>query len=140
MSTSTRRLSLTMALLLAACGGGPGPGDPGYPYNLAGVYTGRLTVEGEAFDAELELSTSRGGRVRGTFRVRHPLQIDGRAEGTVIDDLLRLTVTYRSDGRTDCDGRVEGILTVEAGGGVIEGPVTIADCDDALSGRMNFRR
>ena len=129
-----------MALLLAACGGGPGPGDPGYPYNLVGVYTGRLTVEGEAFDAELDLSTSRGGRVRGTFRVRQPLEIDGRAEGTVIDDLLRLTVTYRSDGRADCDGRVEGILTVETGGGVIEGPVTIADCDDALSGRMSFRR
>ena len=129
-----------MVLVLAACGGGPGPGDPGYRYNVAGVYSGRLVVEGEAFDAELELSTSGGGRVRGTFRVRRPLEIDGRAEGTVIDDLLRLTVTYRSDGRADCDGRVEGILTVEPGGNVIEGPVTIADCNDALAGRMSFRR
>ena len=128
------------AFLLAACGGGPGPGDPGYAYNVMGVYPGRLVVEGEPFDAELELSTSRGGRVRGSFRVRQPLAIDGRVEGTVIDDLLRLTVTYRSDGRAVCNGRVEGILTVERGGDLIEGPVTIADCDDALAGHMSFRR
>ncbi len=128
------------AFLLAACGGGPRPGDPGYAYNVMGVYSGRLVVEGESFDAELDLAMSRGGRVRGSFRVRQPLAIDGRAEGTIIDNLLRLTVTYGADGRPACDGRVEGILTIQPGGALIEGPVTVADCDDALGGRMTFRR
>lgn len=127
-------------LLLAGCSGGPRPGYPGYAYNVSGVYSGRLMVEDQPFDAELELATARGGRVRGSFRVRQPLAIDGRVEGAVLDDLLRLTVTYRSAERTDCSGRVEGILTIEAGGGTIEGPVTVSDCDDALPGRMSFRR
>jgi hypothetical protein len=131
---------IAIALLLCACAGSPRPGQSGYPYNVRGVYSGRLLVEGEAFDAELELSTALGGGVRGSFRVRRPLEIDGRVEGAVIDELLRVTITYRNAERSGCAGRIEGILTVEPGGDVIEGPATISDCGDALPGRMSFRR
>ena len=139
MTGPWRRLALAALLAQAGCGGA-GPGQLGYPYNVGGVYTGRLAVEGEPFDAELELATALGGQVRGRFRVRQPMEIDGRVEGTVIDDLLRLTVTYQSSGGDDCAGRIEGILTVEAGGEIIEGPATISDCGDALAARMSFRR
>jgi hypothetical protein len=133
------RAMVTM-LLLCACAGAPRPGQSGYAYNVRGLYAGRLQVEGEAFDAELELSTALGGAVRGTFRVRQPLEIDGRVEGAVVDNLVRLTVVYRSTDRRDCAGRIEGILTVEPGGDVLDGPATISDCGDALPGHMSFRR
>lgn len=133
----------TAFALATACAGSPGPGDSGYAYNVEGLYAGRLMVEGEPFDATLELSTSRGGRVRGSFEVRAPLEIAGEVEGTVVDDLLRVTLTYDNtdaDARVSCESRIEGILTVTPGGSVVDGPVTITDCGDALAGRMSFRR
>lgn len=137
-------VGVAAAALAAACAGGPGPGASGYPYNVQGSYAGRLTVEGERFDATLRLETSRGGRVRGSFAVSAPLEIDGRVEGTLIDDLLRIDVAYagaptRASG-VPCDNHIEGILSVSRGGGTVEGPVTITDCGDPLAGRMSFRR
>lgn len=133
--------SIAVAILLAAAGAcTPRPGQSGYAYNVRGVYAGRLQVEEEWFAAELVLTTALGGRVRGTFRVRQPLEIDGRVEGAVVDNLVRLTVTYPSAGRSGCTSRIEGILTVEPGGDIFEGPATISDCGDALPGRMSFRR
>jgi len=132
------------AVLIAACAGTPGPGEPGYAYDVTGAYTGRLTVEGEPFDATLELRTGRGGRVLGSFEVSAPLEIDGRVDGTLIDDLLRVRLTYESadagSGSAPCESRIEGILTVSGRGAVVDGPVTIDDCGDSLPGRMSFRR
>ena len=130
----------TAVILFAACAVIPGPGDPGYAYNVSGAYMGRLVVDGQPFRAELELRTAPGGGVNGTFRVGPPFEIDGRVVGVVIDDLLRLTVTYRNTSRDGCSGQIEGILTVDEGGAIIDGPVTIADCGDPLPGRMSFRR
>lgn len=140
---SKTMIGTAAALLVAACAGSAGPGRSGYPYNVDGLYGGLLRVESERFDAKLRLETSRGGRVRGSFTVSAPLEIEGQVTGTLVDDLLRLTLTYenadRSAGRT-CRSSIEGILSVERGGGTVEGPVTITDCDDALAGRMSFRR
>lgn len=124
---------------LFACHGGSAarPGDTGYPFNVRGSYEGRLVFDGQPFDASLQLSTDSQGRVRGAFVVARPVTIEGRAEGVVIDDLLRLTVTYRSS--NGCDGTVEGILSVEPGGGSFEGPVTVRDCAPPVAGRMSFR-
>jgi hypothetical protein len=127
----------------AACAGAPGPGDAGYTYNVDGRYTGRLVVGDQPFEAVLDVRTSRGGRVAGDFTVRAPLEIEGAVAGTVVDDLVRLTVTYESagpGGTPACRGRIEGILTVAAGGDTVEGPVTVSDCGDVLAGRMSFRR
>lgn len=126
------------------CAGTPGPGDSGYAYNVEGLYRGRLMVEGSPFDATLDLRTASGGRVRGSFRVSAPLEIDGDVAGTIVDDLLRLTLTYASTGQAaagrPCEGHIEGILSVTAGGGILDGPVTITDCGDSLPGSMSFRR
>lgn len=129
-------------LLLGACatrrGPAEGPGTPGYPYNVEGAYVGSFVFDGQPFGATLRLSTSEGGRVGGAFRVGSPVEIDGPVTGVVIDDLLRITVEYTTAGR--CDARIEGILTVERGGAAIEGPVTVADCDGPVAGRMEFVR
>jgi len=136
--------SITATMLLGACAGNPAPGDAGYAFNVEGLYAGRLMVEGDPFDGTVELRTGRGGRVRGSFVMRAPLEVEGRLEGSLVDDLLRVTLTYetepRGPGTTACESLIEGILTVSRGGDVFEGPVTITDCGDALSGRMSFRR
>ena len=129
---------LLTLLALASCAGTPGPGDPGYAFNVGGSYSGRFAIDNQLFDATLQLRTRSGGRVRGGFRVVAPLTIDGRVEGVISGSLLRITITYSDpDG---CDGRIEGILTVERGGGTVEGPVTVTDCGGPIAGRMSFRR
>jgi hypothetical protein len=132
------------AVIVAGCASTPGPGDRGYAYNVEGPYRGRLIVEDSPFQATLDLRIARGGRVSGSFSVLAPLEIEGAVAGTVLDDLLRITLTYDSEGRADsgrtCEGRIEGILSVSAGGETIDGPVTITDCGDPLPGSMSFRR
>ena len=129
-------LALAASLALAACAtvGQTGGVD------VTGDYSGRLVVGGESFDAELELDRAGDRGVRGRFLVREPYEIDGSVEGALVDDLLRITVTYRSGQQANCPGRIEGILNVDAGGEVIEGPATISDCGDSLAGRLSFRR
>jgi len=133
-----RLRSILPLIALAACAAGPGPGEPSYPFNVVGTYVGRFIFSGQPFDATLQLRTGGGGRVRGGFRITDPVVIDGRAEGVIIDDLLRLTVSYRSE--DGCDSRVEGILTIERGGSIIDGPVTVTDCGEPVAGTMSFRR
>jgi hypothetical protein len=95
-------------------------------------------IDGQPFDAALQLRTTAGGRVSGGVRVALPVEIDGRVEGMVIDDLLRVTVTYLDP--SGCEGRIEGIVTIERGGGTLDGPVTVTDCSGPIAGRMSFRR
>ncbi len=138
MAMRLRRTFPLALMLCAACASAPGPGDVGYAFNVRGSYAGRFTVGDQRFGATLRLRIAPGGRVDGTFRVVSPVEIDGVIRGYVLDDLLRLTVTYRNtDG---CDGRIEGILDIERGGATIEGPITVSDCGDPIAGRMSFRR
>jgi hypothetical protein len=131
-------LILFAAVALSGCAGTPGPGDSEYPFNVAGSYLGRFVFQDQRFEATMQLRTVAGGRVSGGFRVSAPVEIDGRAEGAVVDDLLRLTITYVDS--AGCDGRIEGLLTVDQGGGIFEGPVTVSDCGNPVSGSMSFRR
>ena len=127
-----------LGLGMSACATLPGPGDAGYRFNVSGSYSGRFMFDDQPFDATLQLRTGSSGSVSGAFLVSSPVVIEGRATGAVVDNLLRLAVSYRNpDG---CDGTIEGILTIEPGGGVIEGPVAVNDCGDPVSGRMSFRR
>jgi len=125
------------ATAIAACAGGPTPGSP---YDASGAYSGRLSVQGQQFDANLELRTASGGGVSGSFVVGPPFEIDGRVDGRVIDDVLRVTITYESASKDGCDGRIEGILDIRKGADAIEGPVTITDCRGELPGSMSFLR
>jgi hypothetical protein len=123
---------------LWACAAGPRAGERGYPFNVEGRYEGRMHLNDRPFEALLTLSTASGGRVSGTLRVRDRISIDGRVTGVIADDLLRITITYASP--EGCDGRMEGILTIEEGGASIDGPVAVRDCAEPFSGRLAFRR
>ena len=131
-------LAIIASAVLAGCAGTPGPGQTGYPFNLDGSYTGRVFFAGDPFDATLDLDTSGDGAVQGTFRVSAPVSISGPVEGVIVDNLLRLTISYRSPG--GCDGSMEGVLTIEPGGETVEGPVTVRDCGEPIAGRLGFRR
>jgi hypothetical protein len=134
----TRFLYLFVAATtLTGCAGGPGPGDRGYAFNLAGAYYGRAHLEGAPIDARASFRTARGGRVSGTFEVPSAT-IVGDVDGVIVDDLLRIRVGYRSLG--GCDGVIEGILTIEPGGEIVEGPVTVRDCGEPVAGRLALRR
>ncbi|MDH3270329.1 MAG: hypothetical protein OEN56_03290 [Gemmatimonadota bacterium] len=131
-------LALGLGLGLAACATGSGPGSPGHPYNVEGAYEGSFVFDGSPFEATVRLRTRSGGRVTGAFRVGAPVEIDGPVQGAVRDELLRLTVRYTNPG--GCDGRIEGILTIERGGGEITGPVTVTDCGTPVAGRVRLVR
>lgn len=135
---SPRSILIAALVGVAACATSPDPGQPESAYVVAGSYAGRFVFDGQSFSATLQLRTARDGRVSGAFRVGAPLEVEGPAEGVLRDEFLRLTVEYPTpDG---CDGRIEGILTVEPGGDMIDGPVTVLDCGAPVAGRMTFRR
>jgi hypothetical protein len=122
----------------AACAANPAPGQRGYPFNLDGTYTGRVFFAGDPFDATLELDTRGGGTVEGTFRIRQPVPIRGSVDGVIVDNLLRVSIAYGSPG--GCAGFMEGVLNIERGGDVFEGPVTVRDCGEPIAGRLAFQR
>ena len=130
---------LSLSFLAACAGAGaPSAGAPTYPFNVAGGYAGRFTIDGQPFESTLQLRTAVDGSVTGGFRVTDPIEIDGRVQGRIVDDLLRFTATYRS--LNDCDDHIEGIVTITRGGGTVSGPITITTCDERIAGSMNFQR
>lgn len=133
------RASLWSGLLwAAACATGGPDGIVASAYAPRGAYTGRLTVGSQSFTGALSLRTTDDGRVGGSLRILAPLNIDGSVRGRVIDDLLRITITYT--GADDCESRIEGILTVARGADAIDGPVTVHDCSGSIAGSMSFGR
>lgn len=140
---ATRALTCAaLVILVGACAAVQGPGASGYTQDVDGTYVGSLVVDAETFEATVDLHGAGGRRVEGAFAVRAPLEIEGDVEGVVIDDLLRITLTYDSGagGGRRCDSRIEGILTISQGGRTIEGPLAITDCGEAVAGTMSMRR
>jgi len=128
-----------LVLAIGACATTRGrPTVPTAEAAVVGSYTGQFVFDSERFRSTLQLRSSGPGRIVGAFRVSRPIEIEGVASGVVIDDLLRITVTWRSpDG---CDGTIEGILSITGRGDQIEGPVAVSDCGEPVAGRMSFRR
>jgi hypothetical protein len=130
--------SVFLALLLCSCASSSTArvGQPGS--GVAGSYTGRFTFQGQRFAATMQLRREGATSVEGAFRVSGSVEIEGRVRGSVIDDLMRLTVDYGSLG--GCGGHIEGILTIESGGATLDGPVTVTDCAGPVAGHMSFER
>lgn len=134
-----RRLALSaLAVLLAACAGNPGPGEPGYAFNLSGDYSGQFDVEGTVISATMTLQTGPGGVVTGSFRVAQ-MGLTGSVEGTLVGDLLTFRGAYRNP-ESGCDGTTEATATVGPGGATVSGPMTVVECGQTLAGSLNFRR
>lgn len=140
------RLLLILALpsVLAACAttGGPVAGTAS-PITV-GAYAGSVVIDNQAFAANLTLRSAGSMGVEGAFRLEgvltipSPVEIEGEVEGIAVEEILRLTVEYRSvDG---CDGRIDGILDVTREGAALDGPVTVADCGEPVAGRLTLRR
>lgn len=150
--TTRRSKGAVLASLLAsgfaACTTGGTDSDPG-PVPVAGpaavgTYTGSVVIDGQTFAATLTLRASGSMGVEGAFRLEgvlripSPVEIEGEVNGIAIDDVLRLSVAYRSlDG---CDGRIDGILDVTRDGDALDGPVTVEDCGEPVAGRFTLRR
>lgn len=134
-----RRFALSaLAVLLAACAGNPGPGEPGYAFNLSGDYTGQFTVEGTVISAIMTLQTGPGGAVTGSFRVAE-MGLTGSVEGTLVGDQLAFRGGYHNP-ESGCDGVAESTATVGQGGATLSGPMTVLECGQTLSGSMSFHR
>lgn len=125
--------------LFAACAGNPRPGEPGYPYNLAGRYTADFIVQGATYSATMDLSTAPGGVLSGTFAIPDPL-IAGTVEGTVIADTVDFQMPYEMV-EEGCAGVVQGRTAIASGGAGFEGPIRLEDsCNGQMEGTLAVRR
>ena len=139
-----RSLSLVSFALVGfsilACAGNPGPGEPGFAFNLQGSYAGRVMVEGQAFGVEMDLRTLEGGALEGRYRVTSPVQMSGPITGALAADSVTFRLNYENpmDG---CDGILEGRGTVSDGGGEFTVNADVNDsCGGFLGGTFSFRR
>ncbi len=134
-----RRLAASALLaLLAACAGNPGPGDPGYAFNVAGDYSGQFVVEGQGIAANLSLQTAKGGVVTGQVRVPE-MGISAEIQGMVVGNQLTLRMSYHNP-TTRCDGVGEGTATIAEGGAAFSGPMTVTECGQSMGASFSFRR
>jgi hypothetical protein len=140
MRIRTTRL-LVLTGLVMGCAGSPGPGDAGYPYNVAGDYSGSLMVAGVTMTGTIQISTQPGGGVTGTVSVNQPIQINGTLNGTLAGDQLTVGIEYGNNPATGCSGgTMEGALTISEHGANISGAVKISDCGEILDATLDFSR
>ena len=127
--------------LVVGCAGSPGPGDSGYPYNVAGDYSGSLTVAGVTMTGTIQVSTQPGGTVTGTVSVNRPIQINGTLNGALAGDQLTVGIAYGNNPATGCSGgTMDGALTIAEHGANISGAVKITDCGEILDATIDFSR
>jgi hypothetical protein len=90
-----RGSAFAILILPLACRAGPRPGQAGDAYNVRDTYAGRLLVEGEALGGEVDLAAAVAGSVRGSFRMRRPLAIEGPATITHGREALSARLSFR---------------------------------------------
>jgi hypothetical protein len=132
--------ALVLGAFVWACAGNPGPGDPGYPFNLSGLYGGQIFVEGMAFSFEIDVQTRPGGEFGGTYAVTSPVSMTGDVAGTLVADTARFSLDYVNpmDG---CGGTLDGTGTVTGDGEQFAGRVRVNDtCNGYLSGTFSTRK
>lgn len=133
-------LVLAALFLVPACAHTPAPGDPGYPYNLSGTYSVRISVQGMSFRGTAELETRQGGVVSGTMHLTSPYSVRGDVSGTITGDQATLTSDYEIPSQ-GCVGRTHSEGTVAEGGGTFSAGVSVDDsCGGMMSGRITFTR
>jgi hypothetical protein len=138
MSMKKRLAPLALTVLFAACAGTPGPGEAGYAYNATGEYAGDFVVDGQPVGGTMQLETAPGGAVTGSFRVPD-LGLRGQITGSVLGDQLTFEATYYNP-ESGCDGVATSTATIGEGGTTIEGPLSVEECGQSMSGSMSFRR
>lgn len=138
MHAPLRFVAPALLAVLAACAGNPGPGDPGYAFNVSGDYSGQFLVEGQGISATLSLQTAPGGVVSGQVAVPE-MGISAEIQGMVVGNQLTLRMSYHNP-TTQCDGLGEGTATVAEGGAAFSGPMTVTECGQSMGASFSFRR
>ena len=138
MIGSRRLAAAALLVLLAACAGNPGPGEPGYAFNVSGDYSRQFIVEGQGISATLSLQTASGGVVSGQVRVPE-MRISSEVQGMVASTQLTLRLSYHNPSPR-CDGVAEGTATITEGGATFSGPMTVAECGQSMGASFSFRR
>jgi hypothetical protein len=132
--------SCLLGLFLWSCAGTPTPGQPGYPFNLSGAYTGEVVVDGEPFGVSMEVETMAGGTIEGSYQVTSPIQMSGPITGTIVADSVTFSLNYLNpmDG---CGGILDGTGTVKEGGDSFSGRARVNDsCGGYLAGTFTMRK
>jgi len=107
---------MILALAFGACAGSPGPGEPGYDYNLTGSYVIDVEADdGTPYAGTLQLETLPGGEIVGSMSLTDPVPIEGEMTGMVIGAEASLTMAYEIVGQ-GCGGTFEGTAVIDAGG------------------------
>jgi hypothetical protein len=116
----------------------PGPGDAGYPYNLAGQYATDMSVGDTRYTGSMELATRAGGAVSGTMKLTAPIAITAELKGSVTGDSVAVGGPYRTP---DCTGVLRGRGRIADGGTSAWGRVYIDDgCVGAMAGSFRLER
>ena len=143
LGMNVRRIGIiALTVAIAACAGTPGPGDSGYPYNVAGTYTGTIVVDGTPFRGLLDVEIGDRGAVQGNLRVTQPAAMVVRLTGTLVGNELSVEMNYDNNPATGCatGGTATGTLTIVEGGGELSGPVTIRECGQVLAASFQLTR
>lgn len=135
-------VTLGAVLLLAqgGCAGNPGPGEPGYPFNLSGAYEGEVVIQDTPIRVALELATGPPGLISGAYQTLDPMNMEGLVTGTLEGDTVTLIVDYRNaaDG---CSGTLRAVGRVEEDGLGFSGRALVSDsCSGSLEGTFRFRK
>ena len=136
--TVRRSLAAFLVVLVTACAGTPGPGDPGYLFNVTGSYSGQFSVEGQALPATLELDTAPGGVVTGMFAIAM-MDIEGTVEGEIVGNEITWVGSYYNP-ESGCDGVASATGTIAENGASMEGQVEATECGQYLGGTWRFAR
>jgi len=133
-----RVLSLLLISSLAACatvgGGGSGDSGPSYP-QLAGEWSGSITVGGEQIPSTLEV-TQTGADLLLVTRVA-ALGLTTEGQGTVLPDGgMRGSFSYN----LECPGEAELVGSLSSDGTTLGGTILASDCTGDLEGTFRYRR
>ena len=120
-----------VALVAAACSSNPMPGDPGYAFNVTGMYDASFEAMGVVYAGPAEITTSRGGLITGKVELAGPENVLGDLSGAIVGDTLTFESNYERAG--GCTGVMSGQGIIVEGGGSVSGDAVV---DDDCSGDL----
>lgn len=122
-------LALSFTAACATLGGGPS-----YP-EVAGTYTGGVSVEGQGIDGTLDV-TQDGPDLSLVFDAP-AFGLVAEGSGTVAEDgTARAFLDYD----LQCPGRAEMVGSFSEDGATFSGNITAVDCSGQVGGTFSFRR
>jgi hypothetical protein len=129
-------ISLVVMSACARTGAEPPSPEPPAPASiqLAGDYTGSLTVEGNLLRASLSV-LQEGANLTLQLSVSD-LGAVARGTGVAHDDRFSASVPYE----INCPGEASFEGRVEEDGRVLSGSLTARDCDGTMNGTFRFSR